>query len=59
MSFSSNHELIAAHDTGKAALATKVCVQLVATDSQIIQQTQKRKAKREVQEPRTQRRQRN
>ena len=41
LSFSSNHELIAAQDTGKAALATKVCVQLVATDSQIIQQTRK------------------
>jgi len=57
LSFSSNHELIAAQDTGKAALATKMYVQLLAIDSQIIQQTHKGTAKREVQEPRIQKRQ--
>ena len=58
LSFPSGHILAAAQDTEKAGLLTKVSVHLMATDSQIIQQTQKRGAKsgakrgakREVQE---------
>lgn len=46
--FPSGHELIAAQNTEKAAVATKMYVQLLATDSHTIQQMQKRGAERGV-----------